>query len=144
MLTAGLQQLGITPVPPERSKKGGERALSCPQSRASPCAGERVLTLASQQVHLVPHAAVVEVVIQEQAERLTRGCRRPAPARGGEQPLPPAAGQEALPGRAGGGVLGGCQRAAAEQRPQEALQALQQLPPAPLPTGQLRRKAAGR
>lgn len=55
--------------------------------------------------------------------------------RGAQQPLPAAGGQEALPGRLAGRAEG-WQRVPGEQRPQEALQALQQLPPALLPVGQ--------
>lgn len=53
--------------------------------------------------------------------------------------MPVAAGQEALPGRLAGGA-GGCQLVPGEQPLQKALQALQQLPPALLPVGQLWRE----
>lgn len=106
-----------------------------------------MITFASQLVHLVSHALVIKIVIQDQVERPSRGCGclgTTGPAATflrWEQPLPAAAGQEPLPARLAGGGGGG-QRLPGDQRLQEPLQALQQLPPALLPARQLRREAA--
>lgn len=97
-----------------------------------------IITFAGQLVHLVAHALVIEVVIQQEEKRPGGGSG--VTLRGGQQPLPAAAAQEALPA----GLRGAGQRRPGEQRPQESLQALQQLSAAPLPAGQLWRERGER